>query len=1179
LGNIIGFSEEDSGGLAALNDKNQIKFWKNFSFDNSKPLNFRMNDSVKSITFIQRDLLAVGGKKIEIINLKNQLVVSTLVEHSGYVNALQSVKIMNKTYLLSGSDDFTIRIWDDTFNLATTKNHSGSVLALAYDSKRKMIASSSNNLIHVWFPSYKITHEKETLQKNILAMCVLSKGLIATASNEIRIWKNIENELKLIAYLTEHNGKITALILLNNKSLVSSAEDSIKIWNQTNDTSFECIRTLNKGSQAYSLANYQNILLISGHFDGNIKIWNHKTFDLLDTIKNHTKTVHSIIVLANGGLATGSLDQTIKIWKSMNNASFEVLKELKDHKNLVNTLALLPNNKFASSSTDGKIIIWDQNTLETLHILEDNNIKVLGLAVLNNQYFISYSGDKKAIIWDSYFFEKITDIIMPESFKFASSYSENKFISVDFRSLIQIWDTKKFDINEIAKTTTNDVMSLAFFHDKYLLSGHAKGKINIWEIDIDKKGNPIKLNNIHILQRHLADITCLITVNNQSFASSSDDKKVIIWDSNFKNISTLNQHNGKINTMIFVNSTYLVTASNDTFLRIFKTRDIHVINSFKPHLESVQDFAFLDDKSELFATCSVDNLIKIWKNSTLIATLIGHNDYVYTLQYSATNKILISGSRDKSIKLWDISNNTLVYSLYGHNNSVISLALIPNLTQTTILASGSCDCKIMIWDIISFKLMHTLIGHTGCVNALTVFRSKYLVSASSDKNIFFWDIDNGFKYIGKLACPNKVITSLVVWANKIAFASKDNSISIWSPYSFKKTNEIEKTHDKEIKAICVLSNGFIATSSEDTFILIWNITKNENSFLLIANLTGHIHRINVLILLNNKSLASGSDDGTIKIWNQNENFSFECINTLNQNNKIYSLAIDQKGFLISGDYSGKIYIWNQKTFENFKILDGDPDLYPGTVHSIIVFSETYATAANRIIKIWKDFNYSTFLAGHTSIVNSLAVLPNNRFASASDDKSIRVWNQNNLECILILSEHNAFIKQLAVLNFGFVSISANKAIVWDISSFEITRELTLQKTFNTVTAYLNDSFITGGSNGTIQVWSQVWSQECASITLYGHNDSVTDLAFLKNGCLASASFDGTIALWTSSIVQLNNATIWNPHKSDSNKDYNKAVLALKVFPNGSLLSSSLDGTIKIWNTDLFLLNSTLYKYN
>ncbi len=117
---------------------------------------------------------------------------------------------------------------------------------------------------------------------------------------------------------------------------------------------------------------------------------------------------------------------------------------------------------------------------------------------------------------------------------------------------------------------------------------------------------------------------------------------------------------------------------------------------------------------------SNDKTIRIWNYTTLIATLSDHVDYVYSLEYSSKDNILISSSRDTSIKLWNISTFNLIKTLLGHENSVISLALLEN---ESILISGSCDNTIIIWDLKLLTSINSLKEHTGCVNALNIYKN------------------------------------------------------------------------------------------------------------------------------------------------------------------------------------------------------------------------------------------------------------------------------------------------------------------------------------------------------------------------------------------------------------------------------------------------------------------------
>jgi WD40 repeat protein len=82
------------------------------------------------------------------------------------------------------------------------------------------------------------------------------------------------------------------------------------------------------------------------------------------------------------------------------------------------------------------------------------------------------------------------------------------------------------------------------------------------------------------------------------------------------------------------------------------------------------------------------------KTGQLIRTLEGHNNIVISVNFNQDGTILASGSRDTTIKLWDMKTGQLIRTLEGHNDYVNSV----NFNQDgTILASGSYDNTIKLW--------------------------------------------------------------------------------------------------------------------------------------------------------------------------------------------------------------------------------------------------------------------------------------------------------------------------------------------------------------------------------------------------------------------------------------------------------------------------------------------------
>ncbi len=99
---------------------------------------------------------------------------------------------------------------------------------------------------------------------------------------------------------------------------------------------------------------------------------------------------------------------------------------------------------------------------------------------------------------------------------------------------------------------------------------------------------------------------------------------------------------------------------------------------------------------------------------------------------------LISGSFDKTIKIWNMCSGKLKKTLTGHDGSVNALVISKNGD----LCSGSDDHFIYVWDTPSGQSVGYLNGHKDSVTALTVTRDNLLVSASRDRFIKIWHLEN-----------------------------------------------------------------------------------------------------------------------------------------------------------------------------------------------------------------------------------------------------------------------------------------------------------------------------------------------------------------------------------------------------------------------------------------------------
>ncbi|MBL1173668.1 protein kinase domain-containing protein [Pantanalinema sp. GBBB05] len=243
-------------------------------------------------------------------------------------------------------------------------------------------------------------------------------------------------------------------------------------------------------------------------------------------------------------------------------------------------------------------------------------------------------------------------------------------------------------------------------------------------------------------------------------------------------------------------------------------------------------------------------------------TLAGHTSYVNVLALSPDGETLISGSADKTIKLWDLATGQELQTLTGHTSFVNALAVSPD---GSTLVSGSADRTIRVWDLATGKQLRVLMGHTSFINALAITADgETLVSASADRTIKLWNLATG-QLIRTLVGHTSFVNTLAISSDDriLASGSADKTIKLWNLT----TGQLQQTlmgHDDYVNAIVITPDGkTLISGSADKTIKLWDLAIGKE----LQTLTGHTGYVMALAVHpNGKTLASSSSDGSVKLW-------------------------------------------------------------------------------------------------------------------------------------------------------------------------------------------------------------------------------------------------------------------------------------------------------------------------
>jgi WD40 repeat protein len=286
------------------------------------------------------------------------------------------------------------------------------------------------------------------------------------------------------------------------------------------------------------------------------------------------------------------------------------------------------------------------------------------------------------------------------------------------------------------------------------------------------------------------------------------------------------------------------------------------------HQGKVYSIAF-SPNGELLVSGSGDETVKLWNPSTgkLLQTRSGswwsgHTDLVHAVAFSPNGQIFASASWDKTIKLWNMNTGQRLHALSEYPHVSNTIAFSPN---GALIASGGSSRRIKLWNTQTGERIRIFLGHTRLVHTIAFHPSgELLASGSSDQTVRLWDV-----HTGKVLRIFKGHTSSVI---SVAFSPDgqilasggwDHVIKLWNV----QTGEPIKTLIEFANSphfLCFSPDGnTLANTSANHTLRIWDLKTCRERYTL----HGHTHWINAIAFSpTGKTIASGSNDGTIKIW-------------------------------------------------------------------------------------------------------------------------------------------------------------------------------------------------------------------------------------------------------------------------------------------------------------------------
>lgn len=539
-----------------------------------------------------------------------------------------------------------------------------------------------------------------------------------------------------------------------------------------------------------------------------------------------------------------------------------------------------------------------------------------------------------------------------------------------------------------------------------------------------------------------------------------------------------------------------------------------------------------------------------------IRTFTGHKDGVNSVCLSVDSRLALSGSKDHTLKLWEVATGRCLRTFEGHVDWVNSVCLS---TDSRLALSGSSDYTLKLWEVATGQCIRTFYRHTPKVNSVCLSAdSRFALCGCDDSNLELWKVDTGC-YLRSFQGHTDGVNSVCMSANsRLALSgSSDFTLKLWKV----DTGRCLRTlvgHTGQVNCVYLTKNCRLALSgSDDRTLKLWEV----NTGRCLRTFVGHTRSVSsVCLSTDNRFALSGNSGQTLKLWDVATGI---CLHTFEGHKSwVKSVCLSPDGqFALSGSHDHSIKLWTVKDIEIKQYRAPMMLSHILTAETFLSISLTYerelkqgraakkrgnyVAAAQHIrkarlqpgyshreeaVNIWTELYVrlprKTFLgswegatfAEDSRQISSVCLSGDSRFAlCGSSDDTLKLWEVATGQCLRIFEGHTSSVNSIYLSADNRIALSGSSdhtLKLWEVATGRCLRTFTghTDWIFSVFLSADGQFALSGSYDRTAKLW-EVATGRCLR-TLAEHTNPVYSVCLSKDGRLAlSGSHDHTLKLW------------------------------------------------------------------